>query len=244
MGHIGKRQNSPVLPLQRQTKHPLDTLQKQLETQAGRKLKVRINDNRSTMLSVCWEPDHTRVSLHRMFLKAPSNVMTALGTYLKGKNRELQPAVKAYIEECRQRLDYSHTVDQGALCHQGRVYNLQEIYDEINRDYFGGKLRLHITWFGEPRCRNRSRISFGLYHDTLKLIKINRILDKNSIPRYLVSYVIFHEMLHHVCPPFIDEDGVSRIHNEEFKRRELAYRHYHHAIQWIRENRRNLFSKG
>jgi hypothetical protein len=179
-----------------------------------------------------------------MFLQAPASVMQALGTYLKGKDRELQPAVKAYIEECRQRLDYSHTLEPGALSHEGRVYNLQEIYNEINRDYFKGKLKLLITWFGEPRSRNRSRIAFGLYHDTLKLIKINRILDKNSIPCYLIAYVIYHEMLHHVCPPFIDEDGVSRIHNEEFKRRELAFSHYHHAIQWIRENRQNLFSKG
>lgn len=224
-----------------QLKIPLDNFQRALEDHTGRKLKVRINDNHSTMLSVRWEPDHTRVSLHRMFLNAPSNVMEALACYLKGDNRELAPAVKAYIEQCRQQLDYSHALAPDAICHQGTTYHLKEIYDEINALYFNNQVQLLITWFGQPRSRNRTRISFGLFHDTLRLIKINRILDKPTIPCFLISYVVYHEMLHHVCPPHIDAAGNNRIHNQAFKRREMQFRHYKEAIQWIRDNREHLF---
>ncbi len=93
-----------------------------------------------------------------------------------------------------------------------------------------------------PHTRNRTRISFGLYQDTLRLIKINRILDKRDVPCYLIKYVIYHEMLHHVCPPRLDENGIYRIHNEEFKERETKYRYFRRATEWIRENREDLFA--
>ncbi len=46
------------------------------------------------MLSVRWETGRTRVSLHRMFLKAPKTVMQALGSYLNGKRKELDRPLK------------------------------------------------------------------------------------------------------------------------------------------------------
>lgn len=218
-----------------------DAFQKILESRCGRKIKMRVNDNHSTMLSVRWEPDHTRVSLHRMFLSAPTDVVDALAYYLKKSNHSLAPSVKAYIAQYRQKLDYSGSLDPRELKHEGRIYNLKKIYNDINEEYFEGKLRLNITWFGESVCRNKTRISFGLYHDTLRLIKINRILDKRYVPEYFIRYVIFHEMLHHVCPPHVDEGGTNRIHSNEFKRREKHFAEYHQAIQWIRNNRNKVF---
>ncbi len=221
---------------------PLEGFHKTLEHHAGRPLKMRINDNHSTMLSVRWEPDHTRVSLHRMFLNAPTNVMEALACYLKGNNRSLTPTLKQYIEQCRQQLDYSSAINPTELSHQGRYYHLLDLYNEVNEEYFEGRVKLHITWFGQPQSRNRSRISFGLYHDTLRLIKINRVLDHPNIPRFLITYVIYHEMLHHICPPNVDGEGIHRIHNREFKQREMEFRYYQHAVEWIRQNKVNLFA--
>ena len=40
------------------------TFQERLENSVGSKLRLKINDNRSTMLSVKWDPDCTKVSLH------------------------------------------------------------------------------------------------------------------------------------------------------------------------------------
>ena len=81
------------------------TIQKQLEDSSGIKLKLRINDNRSTMLSVKWEPDGAKVSLHRIFLDAPRNVMDALACYLKREDRIIAPTVKAFIEDRLKKLD-------------------------------------------------------------------------------------------------------------------------------------------
>jgi hypothetical protein len=218
------------------------TLQERLETSSGLKLQLKINDNRSTMLSVKWEPDCAKVSLHRMFLQAPQNVMQALACYLRGEHKSIAPSIRAYIEDNLQKLDYSHQLDLSKLQTKGKIYDLKQIYCDLNRDYFNDELGLHITWFGKSQQRNRTRITFGLYHDPLKLIKINRLLDNPRFPDYFVAYIVYHEMVHYVCPAYVDEKGMKHIHSKEFKEREKQFHHYERAKQWIRDNQNYLFA--
>ncbi|MFI5344271.1 MAG: SprT-like domain-containing protein [Chlamydiales bacterium] len=217
-------------------------LQERLENRVGTKLQLKINDNRSTMLSVKWEPDCTKVSLHRMFLQAPQNVMQALTCYLKGEHKILSPSIKAYIEVNLQKLDYSHELDFSKLQARGKVYNLQAIYDKLNRMYFGNSLKLHITWFGKIRKSSCNRITFGLYYDPLKLIKINRLLDHKRFPDYFIEYVVYHEMLHYACPTYVDENGQKHIHSKAFKARERKFKSFDLSQQWMRKNQQTLFS--
>lgn len=205
------------------------------------KLKLKINDNRSTMLSVKWEPDCTKVSLHRIFLDAPRNVMDAVACYLKRKDKSIATSVRAFIEDRLQKLDYSHTIDRTKLYSCGTVYNLQKIYNKLNAEYFDGTLDLYITWFGKSNKRSRSRFTFGLYHDPLRLIKINRMLDNPTFPEYVVSYVVYHEMVHHVCPSYFDANGHHHIHTKEFKEMEEQFEHFDLAQKWIKQNVANFF---
>ena len=223
------------------TSHNL-TLQKELEARSGRRLQVKINDNRSTMLSVRWEPDCAKVSLHRMFLHAPQNVMHALACYLKGEEKNLAPTIKAFIEDNVKKLDYSHLIEPEKLVPQGTYYNLSKVYDELNEEYFDNQIKLFITWYGKPNQRNRNRVTFGLYHDPMRLIKIHRLLDSPSFPNYVVSYVTYHEMLHHVCPSYVDNSGIHRIHSKEFKDKEIQFRHYELAQDWIKDHQEYLFA--
>ncbi len=217
------------------------TFQEQLENWSGMKLDLKINDNRSTMLSVKWEPDCTKVSVHRMFLQAPQNIMQALACYLRGEHRKIAPSIKAYIEDNLQRLDYSHQLNLGKLQTKGRFYDLQEIYKSLNREYFDNQLDLYITWFGNCERAKCNRITFGLYHDPLRLIKINRLLDNRRFPDYFVAYVVYHEMLHYVCPAYVDERGWKHIHSKEFKRQEKQFKYFQIAQQWIQDNQNYLF---
>lgn len=220
----------------------LTSFQNQIETQLKKKFRVKINDNHSTMLSVKWGPDCTQLSMHRMFLKAPSNIMDELACYLKKEKRIISPVIKAYIEDNLKKLNYRKQVDRQKLYIQGNVYNLQTIYNELNKEYFDGELDLHITWFGKVHQRNRTRVTFGLYYDPLRLIKVHRILDTPSFPDYFIRYVVYHEMVHHVCPAYVDEKGISRIHSKEFKAMEQRFRHYDLAINWVKQHQHQLFT--
>lgn len=217
------------------------TFQQELEGLLGIKFQLKINDNRSTMLSIKWEPEGPKISLHRMFLQAPRNIMEDLACYIKKQNAKLAPTLKAYIQNELPKLDYSHHLDSRKLETIGGVYNLQSIYNRLNRVYFGRQLDLSITWYGRSQHRSRSKLTFGLYSDPLKLIKIHRILDRPLFPDYFVSYVVYHEMVHCLCPPYVDEKGITHIHGPEFKKMERLFVDYDRAQKWLREHQRELF---
>ena len=219
------------------------SFQQELEARAGMKLQLKINNNRSTMLSVRWEPDETVVSLHKMFLRAPRNVMESLACYLRREHKNIAPSIKYFIEENVKKLDHTHLVDQMELSSKGNVYDLQKIYNNLNAQYFDSRLKLKITWFGKSNQRNRSRTTFGLYHDPLKLIKIHRMMDVSHFPEYVVAYVVYHEMLHNVCPSYHDDRGIHRVHSKEFKAKETEFQHYHLAQNWIKGHHKYFFKK-
>lgn len=217
------------------------TFQQEIEQTAKKKIKLKINDNRSTMLSVKWEPECTRVSMHRMFLEAPKNIMDALACHIQTENSNLCPSVKAFIEEKLTTFDYSSKMKANKFSTQGEVYDLQAMFDEINEKYFSGEISLKITWYGNKRRRRRSQVTFGLYQEATKLVKIHRMMDCTFFPDYFVKFVIYHEMLHHVCRSYYDEKGNHRIHTPEFKEREKDFEHYELANLWMKKNYNNFF---
>lgn len=213
-----------------------------LEKASGKKLKLRINNNRTTMLSVKWEPRCTKVSLHRMFLNAPPTIMDSLACYIRSHKKPMARELKAYIEDNVKKLDYSYLLDQNQLHVVGEVHHLKKLYDKVNKKYFNSEIDLLITWYGNRRSQSRSRIIFGQYMEQMRLIKIHRLLDDADVPEFMVRFVIYHEICHHVCPTYVDEEGITRIHNRAFKERERLFKEFPLVQQWIKENRSKFFN--
>jgi len=205
-------------------------------------LELVVNENRSTMLNLL-EKNRTfvRLSIHKMFLKAPDPVVSAIAHYVRGTRKE-NSILRLYIQEHLAQYDYTYLVNQNQLLHAGNNYNLKLLYDEINIKYFDCKLDLSITWYGkQKKSRNSTRITFGQYLAGLRLIKIHRILDDSFFPEYFVSFVIYHEMLHSVISGSLDARGRYCFHSAAFKRREKAFEHYWKAIEWEKNNKKQLF---
>src|SRR6266851_3222761 len=74
----------------------------------------------------------------------------------------------------------------GAAGPQGRHFDLEKIFDNLNAAYFEGKLqRPHIGW------SHRSwRRQFGCYDPGPNHILLNRRLDRPGVPQYAVAYVL------------------------------------------------------
>ncbi len=125
---------------------------------------------------------------------------------------------------------------------QGEHYNLKEIYDLLNRDYFESKLELGITWFGSAERKARRHRKLGLFCFRTNQIKIHRLLDQAHFPPYFISYVVYHEMLHSVCPPVKARRGRYRIHHSDFKMKEREFADYAAAKRWEEENKRLFFT--
>lgn len=117
----------------------------------------------------------------------------------------------------------------------GAVYDLTEIFDALNIKYFSGKLaKPSLTW----SARKTYRI-LGHHDSTHDTIVISRSLDTAETPRFVVEYVMFHEMLH-VHHPTVHHNGRRYNHTAAFRRDEEKFEHFHTAERWIENNVRKL----
>ncbi|MCX6988035.1 MAG: hypothetical protein NTZ52_00780 [Chlamydiae bacterium] len=116
------------------------------------------------------------------------------------------------------------------------VYNLQAMYDELNAQYFEGRVCLSIDWFGRNPSSGRShRKVLGYYNSGKKCIRIHTSLNHPFFPPYFVAYVIYHEMVHSIAPPMPGRTR-RKVHHEEFRKRERGFHDYAIAKQWEQEN--------
>ena len=126
----------------------------------------------------------------------------------------------------------------------GHTYNLLEIFDSINEEYFEEKLSLPISWFGNPLREAKTRRTLGSFHFETGLIRIHRLLDHPHFPPYFISYVVYHEMLHSLVPPLKRRHKGRRIHHQKFVAMEKAFKEYHLAKEWEKKYRKFGLSYG
>lgn len=90
-----------------------------------------------------------------------------------------------------------------------------------------------ITWVPAKPRAFRSMV-FGTYDPQNHLIRINRILDHPAVPATFLSFLVYHEHLHAVLPPYIDASGRRRAHHAAFREAEALHPHFHEAKRWER----------
>ena len=101
---------------------------------------------------------------------------------------------------------------------QGRTYDLETIFEELNSRFFYGLLaRPQITW-----SRDHARNSLGHYDPAHNAIVVSRVFDHPRVPRYAVEYIVYHEMLHLKHP--VKLRGSRRcVHSAEFQAEEKMF---------------------
>lgn len=118
---------------------------------------------------------------------------------------------------------------------KGDVYDLDEIFSDINKKYFGDTVKEPVlTW----SSRKTYRI-LGHHDATHEAIVISRSLDRRDVPKYVVEYVVFHEMLH-IVHPTIYRNGRRYNHTPAFKRDEERFADLERTMFWIEENLHRL----
>ncbi len=118
---------------------------------------------------------------------------------------------------------------------KGDVYDLHEIFSHLNQIYFDGKIPEPVlTW----SARKTFRI-LGHHDSTHETIVVSRSLDAPRVPKYVVEFVVFHEMLH-IFHPTIHRDGRRYNHTPAFRRDEKQFAYFQEAEHWIESNVRNL----
>jgi hypothetical protein len=181
--------------------------------------------------------------LHHMFVTAPPAVLRALGRYADAQDREAARVLRLFIEHNDHLVRERSTPRPITVDVEGKHYNLQEIFDELNARYFHGAIAARITW--GPRSRrkkSRDSIKLGSYTFEDSLIRIHPVLDAADVPRFFVEWIVYHEMLHEVYDmPVVD--GRRVYHTHEFREAEAQFDQYAEAVMWERMHVHKLMER-
>ena len=222
------------------TRLSYDQLYQKLKDKTTLSLSLKLNENTSTYLSVTSKKQKTlRLSLHKWFLNADDKTCDAVIRYSLFREKRALQHLKVFTHKYFVKADQSHLLVGKKLKTQGKVYNLQEMYERLNRRFFQSSLNLSITWFKKPRYKNYSCITYGSYQHTLRLIRMNEIIDDEKVPFYFVEFILYHEMLHAICESQVSPYGKICVHTRKFKELEKKYPFYTQAREWEKENFQN-----
>jgi hypothetical protein len=111
----------------------------------------------------------------------------------------------------------------------GQVYDLDEVFEQLNQQFFFGLLaRPQMTW-----SRAHARNSLGHYDPAHNAIVVSRVFDQLRVPRYAVEYIVYHEMLHLKYP--VKLRGSRRcVHGPEFQAEEKLFPHLEEAKAFLK----------
>jgi hypothetical protein len=112
----------------------------------------------------------------------------------------------------------------------GHHYHLDEIFEDLNRRFFHGLMgRPQLTW-----SRDHARNRLGHYDPAHNAIVISRLFDHPRVPRFVVEYILFHEMLHLKHP--VKLRGSRRcVHSREFMAEEKVFPELDSAQRFLKQ---------
>jgi hypothetical protein len=111
----------------------------------------------------------------------------------------------------------------------GNVYHLDDIFEELNTKFFYGLMaRPSMTW-----SQNTARHLLGHYDPAHNAIVVSRVFDDVRVPRYVVDYIVYHEMLHLKHP--VKLKGSRRcVHGPLFQQEEKLFPRLDEAKKFLK----------
>jgi len=178
--------------------------------------------------SIRFRDGRLAVRISDLLERAPAPVLEALAVILVAKlvgrpvPRDFQQRYRRFLNhQDVRRADHLARRTRGRKLFappKGAHYDLEAVFDDLNRRFFDGKTaRLQLGWSRRP-----SRTTLGQYDAAHNTIVLSSLLDGAHIPRLVVEYVLFHEMLH--SQHSVEHTGTRRrIHTKEFREAEKRF---------------------
>jgi predicted metal-dependent hydrolase len=160
----------------------------------------------------------------------------------RATRRRLSAVVRHYVEQNASAIRRKpHRHRHRHVNPTGLYVDLAEIFAEMNRQYFGGRVRAAITW---SRAVNRRQM--GSCHDGRTsgepMIVINRLFDDPEVPRHYLDFLVVHEMLHCVFPRRT-HNGRTVRHSRELREFERRLPFYRQATEWEKREVERLYRR-
>lgn len=213
-------------------------LEQVLEKYLQKKVLLTLTDNASIFLNAKLVKGVWHLRLHKMFLRAKPELWRDIAHFSETHNKAASGNIDRYIE------DHWHEVKHRMppIVTKGKVYDLEKIFNALNRRYLQNQVTAKITWGEKATRRAYEQMQMGSYSTSKNLITVHPHLDQKFVPEYVVEATIFHEMCHAVLPAK-KINGRRQIHPPAFKKLEERYVHLKKAQEWEGKNLRLLLKK-
>jgi predicted metal-dependent hydrolase len=168
------------------------------------------------------------VRLSDLLEGAPEPILRAIAHILLAKMYR-QPIDRGHAARYRKHLASHEIVRKTHLVRQlrgrkklrsarGHFYDLDAIFEDLNTRFFHGLMaRPRMSW-----SQNKTRRILGHYDPAHNAIIISRVFDHFAVPRYVLEYIVYHEMLHLKHP--VKLRGSRRcVHSAEFQAEEKLF---------------------
>jgi Protein of unknown function DUF45 len=198
------------------------------------RFRVEFYPYSSLVLTIRRREEFVLVRFSDLLRRAPLPVLQGAAALLLARvyrRRAPAPLVEPYLEYARsgrtrsrmnrmrhKRVRLRHSAGRGLH------FDLEKMFEELNGKYFAGQLqRPHIGWSARSWRRQ-----FGCYDPGPNQILLNRRLDHPRVPRCVVDYVLYHEMLHVKHPT--RRSGCTLVsHSREFREEEKRFPQFERA---------------
>lgn len=208
---------------------------------------VVFTNNRSTMVSFRRIGGRLLVRLHKMFRHSDAELLESLALYLGRKDPGASARLDQFFLEHQDEIRTSRRTRTQSLRSQGAHQDLDKIFERVNRAYFDSRVDARIGWARSPAKRRKGRrqrtISRALatYSFDDRTIRVSPVLDSPDIPDYVLDWIVYHEMLHHVLP--VEKKRGRRLyHTKKFHMLERAFPLYEEAKLWEKAHLDKLLS--
>lgn len=179
------------------------------------------------------------VRLSDLLEGAPESVVRAIAHILLAKMYG-KPVDREHSTRYRRYIGSHEVVNKAHLVRQirgrkqlrsprGRFYDLDTIFEDLNRRFFHGLMgRPRMSW-----SSTRTRRILGHYDPAHNAIVISRIFDHPAIPPYALEYIVYHEMLHLKHP--VRMRGSRRcVHSARFQAEEKLFPEWERAEGFLK----------
>lgn len=168
------------------------------------------------------------VRLSDLLEGAPETVLRAIAHILLAKMYRL-PINRSHAARYRKYVASHEIVRKAHLVRQmrgrkllrparGHFYDLDAVFEALNTQFFHGLMaRPRMSW-----SQTKTRRILGHYDPAHNAIIISRVFDHPAVPRYVLEYIVYHEMLHLKHP--VKLRGSRRcVHSAEFQAEEKLF---------------------
>jgi hypothetical protein len=185
-------------------------------------------------------PSGTRLLVSEGFVGAPDTVLQALVRLATPYARKRGPrqVVREYADGPRYASTIRRVEGSGGAYRSrpiGRVYDLRDLFESVNRCCFEGRLAApRLLW-----SERVPRVEFGHYEPATDTVRLSRRLDSSAVPRFVLEHVMHHELLHRVLGS--EGKGGRRLyHSARFRREERRFPRYREAELFLHQLARTL----